>query len=225
MSHELRTPLNAIIGFSEMLREEVFGPLGRPQYKEYANHVHGAGKHLLQIINSLLDVAKFESGQFEQKPEPVSLHGIASSVLAARRADLEAGGLSVSLLGEGGTLVLADSRSMARVFDALLSNSAKFTPRGGQLEISLRDGPNPAIVVRDTGCGIPPEKLEAMGRPFEQVADVFRREHGGVGLGLAFSRMLMEGQNGRLLLASKMGEGTTVTLELPLAPIIRAEAA
>lgn len=225
MSHELRTPLNAIIGFSEMMKEEVFGPLGRPQYKDYAGHVHGSGKHLLQIINSLLDVAKFESGQFEQKPEPVTLRELAASAMAAHRTNLENGGLNVDLIGEGATAVMADLRSIARVFDAILSNAAKFTPRGGRVEIALLDGRNPSIQIRDTGCGIPPDKLEAMGRPFEQAADVLRRDHGGVGLGLAFSRMLMEGQGGALRLDSVVEHGTTVSLDFRPAPAARSKAA
>jgi signal transduction histidine kinase len=225
MSHELRTPLNAIIGFSEMMKEEVFGPLGRPQYKEYVGHVHGSGKHLLQIINSLLDVAKFQAGQFDQKPEPMTLCEIARAAISAHRDSFADAGVTIEAHGEGQQVVLADARSMARIFDAVLSNAAKFTPRGGKVDIVLIDGPRPSIAIRDTGCGIPRDKLEAMGLPFEQAADVMKRNHGGVGLGLAFSRMLMEGQNGGLRLESALGQGTTVTLVLPPAPSAVAMAA
>jgi signal transduction histidine kinase len=225
MSHELRTPLNAIIGFSEMMKDEVFGPVGRPQYKDYASHVYGSGKHLLQIINSLLDVAKFQAGQFEQKLEPVTLGELARAVSAAHARTLEGAGLNFAVEGAGATIVMADTRSMARIIEAILSNAAKFTPRGGSVDVILRDGPRPAIIVRDTGCGIPPDKLEAMGRPFEQAADVLKRDHGGVGLGLAFARMLAEGMGGKLTLESAEGEGTTVTVELAPAPAKLARAA
>jgi signal transduction histidine kinase len=212
MSHELRTPLNAIIGFSEALRERMFGELNAKQV-EYLNDIHASGRHLLSLINDILDLSKIEAGRMELDvssfPAPAALEAAMSLV----RERAQRGGIALSLeldpaLGE----VRADERKFKQILLNLLSNSIKFTPAGGR--VAVRAGVNGAgleVSVRDTGIGIAPEEQGAVFEEFRQVGP--RAE--GTGLGLALTKRFVELHGGRIHLESAPGQGSTFTFTLP----------
>jgi signal transduction histidine kinase len=217
MSHELRTPLNAILGFSELIRD------GRPDGNrdrdaEYARDIHGAGTHLLSIIEDLLDLAKIEAGRFEIESRPVPLRRVVAAAVRTVEARAEAGGIALSTaLDAGVEAVLGDERAVRQILINLLSNAVKFTRPGGRIAVAVRPGPpgRAVIEVTDTGIGIPTEAQDRVLLPFEQVDPVMARRHTGTGLGLPLSKSLAELQGGSLRLSSDPGRGTTVVVELP----------
>ncbi|MGH6946346.1 MAG: PAS domain-containing sensor histidine kinase [Kiloniellales bacterium] len=226
MSHELRTPLNAILGFSEVIRDRVLGPLDKPIYSEYAADIHRSGSHLLDLINDMLDMSKIEAGKWELQLGSFSLEETieASLRILAQRAD-EAG---VALLRELEPLPLlvADERAMRQVCLNLVANAIKFTPRGGRVTVGARclDG-RISVSVADTGIGIAAKDLPRVGQPFVQVegseVELGRGWAQGTGLGLAISRALVEFHGGILAIESTRGEGTKVTFTLPLVEVRR----
>jgi two-component system, cell cycle sensor histidine kinase DivJ len=221
MSHELRTPLNAIIGFSEVMIQEIFGPVGSPRYKEYARHIHESGGHLLDLINSVLDMSKIEAGKFELHEELFDLGEVASSAIRFVSPAAERGGVALKLaVTPAAQKAFADKRAVKQMLINLIANGVKFTPRGGDVRVAARAaGTGLEIAVADSGAGIAKTDLERLGRPFEQVEDAHTRTREGTGLGLALVKSLAAMHGGEMQLASVLGEGTTVTLRLPYAAV------
>ena len=219
MSHELRTPLNAILGFSQMLQSEVFGPLGAPQYRDYVNDIHDSGQHLLHIVNSILDLARIESGRLELSPECVDLATMIAKPLRLIRISAAEAGVALHHVELQEPLqVMADASSLRQCLVNILSNAIKFTPAGGSITVSsVRQHEHAAISIADTGVGMSVEELERIGKPFERAKDAYKRDASGCGLGLAITRSLLEAQNGSLSIASEPEAGTTVTICLPVA--------
>ena len=218
MSHELRTPLNAILGFSEVMMREVAGPIGQPQYREYASDIHDSGRHLLEVINDILDLSKIEAGRVELVDGRVALGPLVEKAVRlvaerAKQAEVE-----IRLLSEPNLPDLsADERLVKQAVLNLLSNAVKFTPRGGRVEISLLLTADGALClrVRDSGIGIAEADLERVLTPFTQAESALSRNYQGTGLGLPLTKSFMEMHGGTLALKSRPGEGTEVTLRFP----------
>jgi signal transduction histidine kinase len=219
MSHELRTPLNAVLGFSEVLVNEGFGPLGNERYRGYAQDIHASGTHLLGIINDILDLSKGASGKLELVEEWVDGREIVNAVCRLIRPRVERAKLSFSVKMPPGNLILyADERLLMQMLLNLLSNACKFTPADGHIECSVSvDDAGVTFAVTDTGIGIPAEDLERVLEPFAQIDSSLSRGQEGTGLGLALVKVMAELHGGRLHLASEIGRGTTASLILPLA--------
>ncbi len=219
MSHELRTPLNAIIGFSEMMTREMFGTIG-PRYQEYSRLIHESGSHLLELINSVLDMSKIEAGKFEVNEELFDLEETALSAVRFLRIPAERAGVALKLaIAPGARLVFADKRAVKQILVNLLSNGVKYTPPGGEVRVTARTGRGVEIVVSDTGTGISKRDLERLGKPFEQVENAETRGKEGTGLGLALVKSLALMHGGEAVLESALGEGTTVIIRLPHAAV------
>ncbi len=219
MSHELRTPLNAIIGFSDMMRQEIFGPLNGTRYKDYAVMIHDSGRHLLDLISDVLDMSKIEAGKFELSPEPVDAAGIIAQCLETMKVTADRKNVTLTAhLSDAGGLV-ADRRALKQIVFNLLSNAVKFTPAGGTVEIATASKAGWFwLGVSDDGIGISEENLKKLGRPFEQASDHMTREHEGTGLGLSLVRSFVEMHGGRMEIESALGRGTTVRAFLPMTP-------
>ena len=217
MSHELRTPLNAINGFSEIMSSEMFGPLGHARYKEYAADILGSGQHLLSLINDILDMSKIEAGKMTLRFDQVALDEVVEDTLRLVRQRVDKAGLKVRQHLPALPEIEADFRALKQILLNLLTNAVKFTPQGGTITISaaLTDA-NVHITVTDTGIGIDDKDLERLARPFEQIENQFSKTREGTGLGLALTKSLIGMHHGRMEIASKVGEGTTVTVSLPL---------
>lgn len=223
MSHELRTPLNAIIGFSEMMTREMFGPIG-PRYQEYSRLIHESGAHLLDLINSVLDMSKIEAGKFELNEELFDLEETAQSAVRFLKIPAERAGVALKLsIAPNARLMFADRRAVKQILVNLLSNGVKYTPPGGTVQvtarISVEVGRGMEIVVSDSGTGISKSDLERLGRPFEQVENAETRGKEGTGLGLALVKAMAKMHGGEAVLESALGEGTTVTVRLPHAGV------
>jgi signal transduction histidine kinase len=226
MSHELRTPLNAIIGFSEVMHEQMFGPLGHSRYSEYSGMIHSAGVHLLGLVNDILDMAKIEAGKLELQPEELDAgHVINECVEMMReRADNAKVQLIVDSFREPLAL-FADRRAVNQILLNLLSNAVKFTLPGGQVCVHAKNrGSRMIISVEDTGVGIPEGDLHRMGTPFAQARNRAVISQPGTGLGLALVRALAEKHHGSMRIESTEHVGTTVTVELPARASISAAA-
>ena len=222
MSHELRTPLNAILGFSEMFMQQLMGPLGSPKYMEYAGDIHDSGKHLLAIINDILDLAKAESGKLELAEEATSLNDIMDATLRMCQHKAIEGKVELEYEGdENAPNVVVDPRLFRQVALNLVSNAIKFTPSGGRVSIAMHIAPASGVLltVKDTGIGIAAKDIDRVLRPFEQVESALSRRHGGTGLGLPYSKKVVEIHGGKLILSSQIGVGTTVRVELPAARV------
>jgi len=223
MSHELRTPLNAIISFSEVLGAELFGPLGHARYKEYARDVHGAGKHLLALINDILDLSKAEAGKFELSDEEIVPVDLAVECLRLMRVKAEEAGLKLETrFAQGLPNLVVDRLRLKQVLLNLLSNALKFTPAGGRITLSAGQNANGDFVlaVRDTGIGMAPEAIPLALEPFRQIASPLSRTQEGTGLGLSLVKSLIECHGGTLELESALNQGTTARLVLPAARCI-----
>jgi PAS domain S-box-containing protein len=218
VSHELRTPLNAIIGFSEVMQREMFGPLGKLQYKEYAKDIHDSGVHLLKIINDILDLSKIEAGKFELHKEKLLVPDVIRSCLRLVSDRANAGKLALRTEVPGDLPpLIADSRAVKQILINLLSNAVKFTPAGGEVRVAAaRDGNGDFVLkVIDTGIGIAEKDIAKAMAAFGQVDGALNRKYAGTGLGLPLVRLLAELHNGSLQLESKINQGTTVTVRLP----------
>jgi signal transduction histidine kinase len=218
MSHELRTPLNAIIGFSEMIRNRVFGPVGSAKYVEYANHINESGEHLLELINDILDLSKIEAGKLDLDIEDVDVARVVRACirLVGERARL--GGLTLGHELPDENLVLrADERKLKQVLLNLLSNAIKFTPSGGSVTVraEVTPGGDTEITVADTGIGISPDDIEKALSPFGQVDSQLNRKYEGTGLGLPLTKALVELHGGTMDMMSEVGVGTTVRVVFP----------
>jgi cell cycle sensor histidine kinase DivJ len=216
MSHELRTPLNAIIGFSDIMRSALFGPLSE-RYAEYAGLIHESGGHLLDLINDVLDMSKIEADRFALTLEPFDAREAVSSALRLTRVQAD-----TAKIGLRGALppqpldVLADRRALKQIVLNLISNSLKFTPTGGQVNVLAREKSGELeIIVADTGVGIAPADLERLGKPYEQAGGAEQRAQ-GTGLGLSLVRAFAELHGGTMVIKSVLGEGTAVSVRLPV---------
>ncbi len=216
MSHELRTPLNAIIGFSELMQQGLFGPLGCDRYEEYASDINSSGKYLLGVINDILDMSKIEAGQFSIDREEIDLNPLISETV--RVVSLQAAEKDITVetrIAEAMTLN-ADRRAIKQIVINLLSNAVKFTGQGGHIVVKARKTAGAmTLTIEDNGCGIPKQALSKLGRPFEQVQNQFSKSHTGSGLGLAISRSLAELHGGALKIRSTEGSGTIVSVRIP----------
>jgi signal transduction histidine kinase len=218
MSHELRTPLNAIIGFSSVMKEELFGAIGSARYKDYANDIHDSGTHLLAIINDLLDVSAIEAHKMELRIAACDMREVAESALRLVAPRAQTAGLQlVCEVAESLPPVHADERRLKQVLLNLLSNAIKFTRTGGSVRIDARVGTNGDMVLRviDTGIGMDAEGIAKALERFGQVDSGLDRKHEGTGLGLPLARGLVELHGGALSIESAPNEGTTVTVTIP----------
>jgi signal transduction histidine kinase len=216
MSHELRTPLNAIIGFSDVLLTRMFGELDAKQ-EEYLNDILSSGKHLLDLINDILDLSKVEAGRMELEPSEFSLtEAVRNSVTMVRERAANHGiAISYAVSPEAGE-VEADERKVKQVLFNLLSNAVKFTPDGGQVSVKAwREGEDVWVAVADTGVGIAAGDLELIFEEFRQVGDSAGRTHEGTGLGLTLTKKLVELHGGRISVESEPGKGSTFMFTLP----------
>jgi two-component system, NtrC family, sensor kinase len=219
MSHELRTPLNAIIGFSEVMLERMFGELNAKQ-EEYLNDILSSGRHLLSLINDILDLAKIEAGRMELEPAEFNLPQAVDNALILVRERAMRRGITLDRwidprLGP----IRGDERKIKQVLLNLLSNAVKFTPEGGRIDVraALADG-FAEISVADTGVGIAPEDHEAVFEEFRQVGTDYARKHEGTGLGLALARRFVDLHGGKIWLTSEIGRGSTFTFTIPVTP-------
>jgi signal transduction histidine kinase len=221
ISHELRTPLNAVLGFSEIMINEGYGPIGNERYRAYARDIHDSGTHLLQIINDILDLSKASAGKLELIEDWFDAREMVNSVCRLIQPSIDQGILSLSVNMPPGSIPLyADERMAKQMLLNLLSNACKFTPPHGRIECSVSiDDAAIRFAVTDTGIGIPAEDLEQVLRPFVQVESSLSRRHEGTGLGLALVKMMAELHGGRLHLESEVGRGTTATVALPLSRV------
>ncbi|MBD3844517.1 PAS-domain containing protein [Bosea sp. SSUT16] len=216
MSHELRTPLNAIIGFSEIMENEMFGPLC-DKYTDYVRDIRSSGGYLLGIIDDVLDMSRIESGKMRLERSEISLGPVLDEAIRKVQPELERKQLSFTLEGPTATHIDADPHALYQILGNLLDNAVKFTPEGGRIAVRTRHVPGALnIFIEDTGIGIPKEKIDRVGRPFEQVEGDLVRSYKGSGLGLAIARSLTELHGGSLRLRSAIGAGTIVMVHLPL---------
>lgn len=223
MSHELRTPLNAVIGFSEIIKNEIFGKIGSKKYVEYAADIHSSGIHLLDLINDILDLSKVESGRQKLIEGDVNPAVLVEECMRLTTPQQEKAKVNVQTrILDTGCTVYVDQKMLKQVMINLLSNAIKFTPQGGKIEISSHfqiDG-SLAITVTDTGIGLKSEDIPKALTPFVQVDSELNRKYNGTGLGLPLSKNLMELHNGTLGIESEVGQGTSVTITLPKERIV-----
>ena len=217
MSHELRTPLNAVIGFSEILATELLGRLGSPKYVEYAQDIQRSGRHLLELINDILDMSRIEAGRYELSRESIEPYQLITEVVRLVSVNATQAGVALSNRAPSDLPVTeVDRRALRQVLLNLLSNAIKFTPKGGAVTISAEATADMlAVTVADSGIGIAKSDLARLAKPFEQVDNAMTRRQEGSGLGLAISKALAELHGGRLAIDSELGVGTRVTITLP----------
>lgn len=218
MSHELRTPLNAIMGFSEVMKTEILGPMANPTYREYAGNIHDSGRHLLNLINEILDLSRIEAGRYELNEEPMRLTDVAEDCSRLLKLRAESKGLQiVEDYDEELPQVWADQRAIRQICLNLLSNALKFTPKGGRITLTVegsRDG-GQVIVVRDNGPGIPAEEIPKVMQAFGQGSLAHQTAEGGTGLGLPIVKNLIELHGGTFELRSELRKGTEAIVYLP----------
>jgi signal transduction histidine kinase len=224
MSHELRTPLNAILGFSDMQRSQIFGPLGHPRYLEYAGDIHASGSHLLGLINSILDISKATAGKLEVAVTPVDPLPIAEEML--RIIGHAAHAKRITLTQDPAPpatprppLCMADPQALRQILLNLLSNAVKFTRPGGSVSLRIVELGRGRVgfIVRDDGIGMDPVEIPRLLRPFEQSFNIYASSNQGTGLGLPIVDALVSLQGGKLRIETGLGKGTTVLVELPAA--------
>ncbi len=218
MSHELRTPLNAILGFSEVMKSELFGPHAVPQYKEYAHDVHSSGQHLLNIINEILDLSRIEAGRYELNEEAVDFAGTVDD--CRHMLEMRARAKQITLkaaLEPDLPRVWADERAMRQVVINLLGNAIKFTPQGGEVTIKVgwTQGGGQYVSIKDTGPGIPEDEIGTVQESFGRGTLAIKTAEQGTGLGLPIVKGLVELHGGQFHLRSKIREGTEVIVVLP----------
>jgi two-component system cell cycle sensor histidine kinase PleC len=218
MSHELRTPLNAILGFSEVMKTEVFGPHGVAAYKDYSNDIHNSGQHLLNLINEILDLSRIEAGRYELNEEPVSLPGVVED--CHHLLTLRAKNRSVAIhnvFEDDLPRLWADERALRQVCLNLLSNAIKFTPPGGEvwLKVGWTAAGGQYLSVKDTGPGIPEEEIPVVLSKFGQGSNAIKSAEQGTGLGLPIAKNLVDLHGGTFTLKSKVRIGTELIVTFP----------
>ena len=216
MSHELRTPLNAIMGFADIMKQRLFGPMP-DRYGDYPELIHESGAHLLELINDVLDMSKIEAARYELNLEEFDVREALNATLRLMRGQADRAGINLRGLAPDEPLdVYADRRAIKQIALNLISNALRFTPKGGLVTISVRAlGDSLDLSVVDTGAGIAPGDLDRLGKPYEQAGDVVHRS-GGTGLGLSLVRALAELHGGDLRIESQEGQGATVTVRMPV---------
>lgn len=219
MSHELRTPLNGIIGFSEIIGSELYGKIEIDRYVEYAHDIERAGLHLLDVINSILDVAKIEAGKMDLAEESFDLKQVALVCVGLIKPQTDAKEIElISELPDGLPHLYADMVRIKQIIINLLSNAVKFTPISGRVTIQIGQSSDRSglfLEIRDTGIGIPSEEIDLVMNPFYQVDDVLTRSHEGSGLGLALVKSMAEMHNALIHIKSERNNGTTVRIDFP----------
>jgi signal transduction histidine kinase len=215
VSHELRTPLNAILGFSDMMRSALLGPIP-PRYRDYANDIHGAAEHLLGIVSDIIDLQRIETRALDLRVSTVDMHELCSSCIHLLSGQATSRGISVSLEAPSSEIsILTDRQRVLQVGINLLSNAIKYSNVGSAVTVRIRaDEYGCEIEVIDTGIGMTRDDIELALQPFRQVAAVRRREQDSVGLGLPIVRGLVEALGGELSIESEVGRGTRVTVKL-----------
>jgi signal transduction histidine kinase len=216
MSHELRTPLNAIIGFSEVMKSAMFGPIGE-RYRSYATHISNSGNHLLELINDILDLSKLDARKLELCEEDVNLVTVVEECVQLFEVQTRRGKIRLSKsLDNDVFLIRVDPRRFRQILLNLLSNAVKFTPEGGQVYVSsLRKNGQLALTIEDTGIGIRADDIPKAMASFGQVDSKVSRNYDGTGLGLTLAKHLVELHGGTLTLESEVNVGTIVTVMLP----------
>ena len=228
MSHELRPPLNAVLGFSEVIKNEMLGPCGTPLYKEYANDIYASGKHLLGLINDILDLSRIEAGRIDLSPVDISLSELSGDACRLLARQISAANVEIRQdIAPGLALLRVDERAFRQILLNLVGNALKFTPRGGRITITGRMGSNihghagVTIEVADTGIGIKKEDLPIVLEAFGQVRNednaLTTPRQEGTGLGLPIVRGLVEAHGGLFMLESEIRKGTTAIIQLPSA--------
>ena len=217
VSHELRTPLNAIIGFSEMLSGKAGIKVSEHKVLEYADLIQDSGRHLLAVVNAILDLSKIESGSFALHPEPFQPCDLATKCVTMMEPAAVKGGVSLRIAQHGSLPeIMADKRACKQILINLLSNAVKFTPKGGKVCVSLRcDSESVRFVVSDTGIGIDKADLPRLAQPFVQAQNSYDKQFEGTGLGLSLVKSLTELQGGTMRISSERHKGTIVTIILP----------
>ena len=219
VSHELRTPLNSIIGFSEVISKELCGPLGSPQYREYAEHVRQSGLKLLKLVNQVLEIARLEGHVTDLDPTPELLDHAVDDALDSLREEINARRVRVIVADEGRLPgVVADPRGLRTVLTNLLQNAVTFSPEGGEVRLSARRIPGGVrIMIEDDGEGIDPADIPRLMRPFEQGQNALTRSTEGAGLGLPIVSLLCQSMGGGLRLGNLPGHGLRAEVVLPAA--------
>ena len=228
MSHELRTPLNAIIGFSDIMQKQMFGPLGGPRYPEYAASIHDSGRHLLSIINDILDISKIEAGKMKIEPAPIDVRALARSCQNLMEGNAREALIQLrNQISAPPPALYGDERAIKQVILSLLSNAVKFTRTGGTVTFSFETDMSGGtlIEVSDTGVGMSEAELQQALAPFGQVDSEIGRRHQGTGLGLPIVRALVALHDGSFTIDSAPGKGTIVRMVFPKAPEPSEEAA
>ena len=219
VSHEIRTPLNAIIGFSEMMSNERFGPIGNQRYIEYANDISRSGRHVLDIVNDLLDISKIEAGEMDLDFTAVRLNATVTEAISLLQPQANSQRVIVrTALSERVPDVVADTRSVKQILINILANAIKFTPTGGQIVVSTSYEPNGCVMlrIRDTGIGMTREELEQAMKPFKQAPSGAARQRGeGTGLGLPLTKAMTEANRATFSVSSTPNEGTLVEIAFP----------
>lgn len=217
ISHELRTPLNAILGFSEILNQRMFGPLGSEKYEEYSRDIFDSGSYLLGVINDILDMSKIEAGQLTLDFEEFDLGKIVEETLPIISHQTDSRNIEIEDNLSGDLTLVADRRAIKQILLNIMSNAMKFSKDGGKISVKAsKKDTNVMVTITDNGIGISKSDLNKICQPFEQVQNQFTKSHKGSGLGLAISRSLAEMHGGRLDIKSKLKVGTTVTLTIPI---------
>jgi signal transduction histidine kinase len=223
MSHELRTPLNAILGFSEVIRDRFFGsePKSLDRYVSYSGDIHRSATHLLALIDDLLDTSRARAGRLEPMRERIAVDEALGDLMRMHASLIAKADVTTTVVVEPETIVMADRRMLLQILSNLLSNALKFTPSGGRIDLwSLRIDGGVELVVRDSGCGMPPQAIEHLFTPFAATRDPINPGYGprGTGLGLPLVRALMDAHGGDVRIESVVGLGTTVRLRFPEIP-------
>jgi len=216
ISHELRSPLNAILGFSDVMREEVFGPIGNPRYRAYVEDIHRSGRHLLSLVNDLLDVGKLQAGKFELHVEAVDLTEVISEVADRARHDAQKRGITIITKAPASLRLNVDRRAMMQILTNLVSNAVKFSNPDGGITIRVTAGKDVVMQVVDQGIGVAPEDLPKIFDSFTQGS----HSRGGTGLGLSIVKHLAELHGGTATAESEPGKGATMIIRLPKTLII-----
>ena len=223
MSHELRTPLNAIIGFSEIISGQFFGALNNERYLDYSRDILRSGRHLLAVINDVLDLSKSEAGKMKLAARETDMREVLADCIAMVREQCAEAGLTLDVTGldrqpHQDLMLSGDAAKLRQIFLNLLSNAIKFTEKGGRISLSAEAGADTvAVVVSDTGIGMDPEDVEIAFQPFGQVDNRLERRYEGTGLGLPLTRALVDLHKGSIVIDSARGQGTRVTVSFPRA--------
>lgn len=224
MSHELRTPLNAIIGFADLIKSHILGPVGHMKYEEYINNIHDSGQHLLQIISDILDVSRIEAGKIKPQESEVDIVELVYGAWRMMEHLAEEGELEAEIgLADNLPQLMGDQRLIKQALLNLLSNAIKFTPPGGRISIAghLDADGGLVLTVADTGVGIPANDVARVLEPFAQVESTLARKHAGTGLGLPLAKSFIELHGGEFRVDSTPGEGTRVLMRFPAARVCR----